>query len=120
MTKKGMIENFPRVESERDLLQRYFWDSRAARKPAVHVNLSIPNEGRKDRFTFSVYEPTAGHGGYIVIDQQPGGMPVIHWWEQFAEDVRRMPYDGTDYTFMLKSAVEVLAREVRKAQSLAA
>jgi hypothetical protein len=105
-TKKHKIESFDAMERERDLLQRYFWDSRAGVKPDAVSRQRNPDGD--DKAKFSVYGTLLACGGYIVIEFDPG-TPSIQYLDDFRQYAKGLPmYEG--YSGMVKRAEEELTR----------
>lgn len=107
MTQKQKIQQFDTVARKRDLLERYFWDSRGG--PLV---ADAKYSARVDdiKIRFAVYRVDAAHGGYIIIDQtvdkQDAGAS-IEYWESYCAKIDSLAH-GSDYTLTCKLAVEHL------------
>ena len=107
VSKREMVESFPELQRKANWLERYFWDSRAGRKPDAQVS---ERTERGDKCKVSVYGTARGDGGYVVVEWNPG-TPGILGWEQWADQVRRAPYGGIgDVESLYKRAVEQLSR----------
>lgn len=106
-TQKAKLEQFDSLQREHGLLERYFWDSRADMKPDAVVREKT-NHG--DRCKFSVYGTDKAHGGYVVIEWNPG-TPSLIYWEAWSDLVRRMvggPSGEVEATY--QRAVEQITR----------
>jgi hypothetical protein len=63
MTKKQMIEDFPKVSQENDLLSLYLYDTQMGRKPDA-----VESEKQEDgRVRIQLWRASGAMGGYVVI-----------------------------------------------------
>jgi hypothetical protein len=115
LTKKQMLETYAALMSERDLLRRYFWDSRMKLRPEACVTLPW----YEFKIRFSVYSTKSASGGYIVTDEVQHGkvtMSNVEYWEEYRARVNALPFDGTETTNLMKPAVEKLRGMLARAE----
>lgn len=110
ISKKQKLEQFDELKAERDLLQRYFWDSRSG--VLYRPDAAVVVEADGVLITLSVYRFFAAHGGYVVIEQKAHckkiGIPQIEWWEKFADMVLRAEDVSNKYIAAVRLGVEQL------------
>ena len=69
MTQRQMIENFPKVSQENDLLWLYLYDTQLGRKPDA-----VETEKAEDgRVLVQLWRANSASGGYVVICQVETG-----------------------------------------------
>jgi hypothetical protein len=119
LTKKAKLEQFDAMQRERDLLQRYFWDSREGVKPDAKARVRT-NSG--DVRMFAVYRVDAAHGGYIVLESslryethgRPAtrqfGTPSIRYWDEWQAETRGLTDYHSEYVQAARQAAEELRR----------
>jgi hypothetical protein len=64
MTKKGKLEQYDTVSTERDLLSLYFYDQETNRKPDASE--------REGNVTARLYRAMGAQAGYVVLKQNDG------------------------------------------------
>lgn len=108
------IRRFDELLDRASLLERYFWDSRKGVKPDVHV---LERTLYGDKCSLSVYQTSAAHGGYVVMEWDPG-TPALQWFEKFSIWVNGLPYAG-EHDLLMHRALgqlqsKLAAQEVQK------
>ena len=127
LTKKAKLEQFDVIERERDLYQRYFWDSRETRfggvKPDAKTRIRTKSG---DILLFTVYRTQAAHGGYIVLESQlkyeahgqPAtrqfGTPSIQYWDAWQSETNSLTDYESEYVQAARLAMEQLRGMLRQ------
>jgi len=119
LTKKAKLEQFDELSRERDLLQRFFWDSREGVKPDAKTRIRTKSG---DILLFTLYCTQAAHGGYIVLESQlryeahgkPAtrqlGTPSIQYWDDWQSETRGLTDYESEYVQAARQAAEELRR----------
>ena len=96
LTKKHAIEDYPRLQREHDLLQRYFWDTQSGMIPDKVERYRDKN----GKCRIELWGCGKAHGGYVVIDE---GTPYIY----YLDDANRL-YEGncSEHTVHVRICLE--------------
>jgi hypothetical protein len=98
-TKKFMLENYANIERERDLYQRYFWDTQAGCKPDSKES----SNQKHGMVRIELWRCGASHGGYVII--KDGSSPRIQYLDDAIESMRD---NHSEHTAGLRTCLERL------------